>query len=45
VAAGLVDPAEIDARVGELHRFAGRPETVLILPRVFQVWGRAPARG
>jgi len=43
VAAGLVEPDEIAAHVDELHRFAARPETLLSLPRVVQVWARVPA--
>ncbi len=45
VEAGLASTAEMGAIVGDLHRFAARPETMLSLPRVFQVWGRVPARG
>ena len=42
VAAGLVGPDEIAAHVDELHEFAARPETLLSLPRVVQVWARVP---
>jgi SAM-dependent methyltransferase len=45
VASGLVEADEIEAQVEELHRFAARPDTLLSLPRVVQVWGRAPGAG
>ena len=44
VAAGLVDCGEVDERMHDLHRFAARPDTLLSLPRMVQVWGRVPAR-
>jgi SAM-dependent methyltransferase len=40
-AAGLASPAELDATLAELNAYAGDPRTVMSLPRVFQVWGRA----
>ena len=43
VAAGLAETEEIDALVRELHGFAARPDTLLSLPRVVQVWARVPA--
>jgi SAM-dependent methyltransferase len=43
VATGLVDVGEIDAAVHDLHRFAARPDTLLSLPRMVQVWARVPA--
>ena len=43
VAAGLVEAGEVQARIHELHRFAARPETLLSLPRMVQVWARVPA--
>jgi SAM-dependent methyltransferase len=42
VAAGLVGAEQIEAHVAELHRFAARPDTLLSLPRVVQVWARVP---
>ena len=36
---------EIEARVDELHAFAARPDTMLSLPRVVQVWARVPEAG
>jgi SAM-dependent methyltransferase len=42
VAAGLVEAAEIEARVDELHAFAADPDTLLSLPRIVQVWARVP---
>jgi SAM-dependent methyltransferase len=45
VAAGLADADELDARVAELHAFAARPDTLLSLPRVVQVWARVPEAG
>jgi hypothetical protein len=43
VEAGLADAGEIDAHLHELHRFAARPDTLLSLPRMVQVWARVPA--
>jgi SAM-dependent methyltransferase len=43
VTAGLIEAAEIEALVDELHRFAADPDTLLSLPRVVQVWARVPA--
>ena len=43
VAAGLAEARELAARVHELHRFAARPDTLLTLPRMVQVWTRVPA--
>jgi hypothetical protein len=43
VAAGLAEARELAARVHELHRFAARPDTLLTLPRMVQVWARVPA--
>jgi SAM-dependent methyltransferase len=43
VAAGLAEADELAARVHELHRFAARPDTLLSLPRMVQVWARVPA--
>jgi SAM-dependent methyltransferase len=43
VAAGLADAGEIDAHLHDLHRFAARPDTMLSLPRMVQVWARVPA--
>lgn len=40
VALGLATAAEVDSLVAELDEFAGRPETIMSLPRIFQVWGR-----
>ncbi|HEX2103815.1 MAG TPA: methyltransferase domain-containing protein [Solirubrobacteraceae bacterium] len=45
VAAGLIEAEEIAAHVEELHRFAARPDTLLSLPRVVQVWARVPDAG
>ncbi len=36
---GLATAAEIEAVLAELDRFAARPDTLLSLPRIFQVWG------
>jgi SAM-dependent methyltransferase len=43
VAAGLANAGELDELMHELHSFAARPDTVLSLPRMVQVWGRVPA--
>jgi hypothetical protein len=40
----LASPAEITNLVGELAEFAESPRTLMSLPRMFQVWGRSPAR-
>jgi ubiquinone/menaquinone biosynthesis C-methylase UbiE len=42
VAAGLASDGDITDLVAELEAFAGRPETILSLPRIFQVWGDRP---
>jgi SAM-dependent methyltransferase len=44
IAERLASPAEITNLVGELTEFAESPRTLMSLPRVFQVWGRSPAR-
>jgi SAM-dependent methyltransferase len=44
VAAGLANAGELDELMHELHSFAARPDTILTLPRMVQVWGRVPAR-
>ncbi|HZT83011.1 MAG TPA: methyltransferase domain-containing protein [Gemmataceae bacterium] len=41
--AGLATPAEIDATITELDAFTRDPNTILSMPRIFQVWGRRPA--
>lgn len=43
VAAGLANAGELDELMHELHSFAARPDTMLSLPRMVQVWGRVPA--
>lgn len=40
VAAGLASDEEIDAIVAEINSFADDPQTILSLPRIFQVWGK-----
>ena len=39
---GLATAAELDATVAELQAFTDEPQTILSLPRIFQVWGRRP---
>jgi ubiquinone/menaquinone biosynthesis C-methylase UbiE len=43
VGAGLANAGDLDELLHELHAFAARPETMLTLPRMVQVWGRVPA--
>jgi ubiquinone/menaquinone biosynthesis C-methylase UbiE len=43
VAAGLANADELDEIMDELYAFAARPDTMLTLPRIVQVWGRVPA--
>jgi SAM-dependent methyltransferase len=45
VGAGVATDADLDAVVAELDRFASDPDTILSLPRIFQVWGRRPEAG
>ena len=40
VLAGLASHAEVDAIVTDLDTFAQDPDSMISLPRVFQVWGR-----
>lgn len=42
VRAGFASHAEVDALVSELEAFASDPDTLISLPRIFQVWGRKP---
>jgi ubiquinone/menaquinone biosynthesis C-methylase UbiE len=42
VAAGLSTPREMEGWIAELDAFAEDPTTMMSLPRIFQVWGRAP---
>lgn len=44
VGARLASHAEVDAIVAELAAFARDPQTIMSIARVFQVWGRKPAR-
>ena len=37
---GMSSVDEIDAVIAELQEFAQNPETMISLPRIFQVWGR-----
>ncbi len=43
VGAGLASNEEISDVVAEIDSFADDPETILSLPRIFQVWGKKPA--
>jgi SAM-dependent methyltransferase len=43
VEAGLAPDGEVRALVAELHAFAARPDTLLSLPRMVQVWARTPS--
>jgi SAM-dependent methyltransferase len=40
VAAGLASEGEVDAVIADLDCFTRNPQTILSLPRIFQVWGR-----
>jgi SAM-dependent methyltransferase len=40
VAAGVAAASEVAALVAELEEFAADPQTLMSLPRIFQVWGR-----
>jgi len=42
VLAGLASHGEVDAIVADLDTFAQDPDSMISLPRVFQVWGRKP---
>lgn len=44
VAAELASAAEVAATLAELAALAARPDTIIGLPRIFQVWGRRSAR-
>jgi SAM-dependent methyltransferase len=44
VAAGLANAGDLDELMHEFHAFAARPDSMLTLPRMVQVWGRVPAR-
>jgi ubiquinone/menaquinone biosynthesis C-methylase UbiE len=43
VSAGLATHPEVDRLVAELDAFARQPDTILSLPRIFQVWGYTAA--
>jgi ubiquinone/menaquinone biosynthesis C-methylase UbiE len=40
VSNGLATQAEVDQTVAELDAFTARPDTLISLPRIFQVWGK-----
>jgi ubiquinone/menaquinone biosynthesis C-methylase UbiE len=40
VAARLAMPVEVEQTIAELDAFAHHPQSILSLPRIFQVWGR-----
>jgi SAM-dependent methyltransferase len=44
VSAGLANAGDVDELMHEFHAFAARPDTMLTLPRMVQVWGRVPER-
>jgi hypothetical protein len=41
--AGLASDAEIDTVIADLAAFAKNPQTLMSLPRIFQVWGINPS--
>ncbi len=42
VGAGLASDEEISGIVAEINSFADDPQTILSLPKIFQVWGKKP---
>ena len=42
VGAGLASHEEISGVTAEINSFADDPQTILSLPRIFQVWGKKP---
>ncbi len=44
VALELTTRDRVDSLIGELYAFAAQPAALLSLPRVFQAWGRVPAK-
>lgn len=39
VAAGIATKSEIEATIAEIDEFSRRPDAIVSLPRIFQVWG------